>query len=95
MAQPINAPALDQLFREARTFTTSARPWLRADVRVRQRQGRRRVLRRREAVLRLRPGVLPRRAVKSNFLCTLGYGDPSTLFPRLPRLPFNEACSLL
>ena len=33
--------------------------------------------------------------VKTNFLCNLGYGDPSKLFPRLPRLPFNEACSLL
>ena len=33
--------------------------------------------------------------VKSNFLCNLGYGDPSSLRPRLPRLPFNEACSLL
>jgi 3-hydroxypropanoate dehydrogenase len=33
--------------------------------------------------------------VKSNFLCNLGYGDPGSLRPRLPRLPFNEACSLL
>jgi 3-hydroxypropanoate dehydrogenase len=33
--------------------------------------------------------------VKSNFLCNLGYGDPSGLFPRLPRLAFHEACSLL
>jgi len=33
--------------------------------------------------------------VRSNFLCNLGYGDPSGLHPRLPRLPFNEACSLL
>jgi 3-hydroxypropanoate dehydrogenase len=33
--------------------------------------------------------------VKSNFLCNLGYGDPGTLFPRLPRLTFTEACSLL
>jgi 3-hydroxypropanoate dehydrogenase len=33
--------------------------------------------------------------VKSNFLCNLGYGDPSKLFPRGPRLEFNEACSLL
>jgi 3-hydroxypropanoate dehydrogenase len=33
--------------------------------------------------------------VKSNFLCNLGYGDPSKLFPRLPRLPFSEACSVL
>ncbi len=33
--------------------------------------------------------------VKSNFLCNLGYGDPSTLHPRSPRLDFNEACSLM
>lgn len=34
-------------------------------------------------------------AWKSNFLCNLGYGDPSTLFPRNPRLAFEEACKLL
>ena len=33
--------------------------------------------------------------VKSNFLCNLGYGDPSTLHPRGPRLDFNEAATLL
>jgi 3-hydroxypropanoate dehydrogenase len=33
--------------------------------------------------------------VKTNFLCNLGYGDPSKLHPRLPRLAFAEACSLL
>lgn len=33
--------------------------------------------------------------VKSNFLCNLGYGDASKLFPRSPRLEFNEACSLM
>ena len=33
--------------------------------------------------------------VKSNFLCNLGYGDPSKLFPRAPRLAFNEACTPL
>ena len=33
--------------------------------------------------------------VKSNFLCNLGYGDPAKLFPRGPRLDFDEACSLL
>jgi 3-hydroxypropanoate dehydrogenase len=33
--------------------------------------------------------------VKSNFLCNLGYGDASKLFPRNPRLPFEEACRLL
>src|SRR6476469_3615736 len=37
----------------------------------------------------------PEGHVKSNFLCNLGYGDPEALHPRLPRLSFNEACSLL
>jgi len=37
----------------------------------------------------------PEGHVKSNFLVNLGYGDPSALHPRLPRLAFNEACSLL
>jgi 3-hydroxypropanoate dehydrogenase len=37
----------------------------------------------------------PEGHVKSNFLCNLGHGDPAALFPRLPRLSFNEACSLL
>jgi 3-hydroxypropanoate dehydrogenase len=34
-------------------------------------------------------------SLKSNFLCNLGYGDPSKLFPRNPRLTFEEACKLL
>lgn len=33
--------------------------------------------------------------VKSNFLCNLGYGDPAGIFPRSPRLSFDEACSIL
>ena len=33
--------------------------------------------------------------VKSNFLCNLGYGDPSQLHPRGPRLEFIESCTLL
>jgi 3-hydroxypropanoate dehydrogenase len=33
--------------------------------------------------------------VKSNFLCNLGYGDEGKLFPRNPRLTFEEACRLL
>ena len=33
--------------------------------------------------------------VRSNFLCNLGYGDPSKLFPRSPRLEFTEACEVL
>jgi len=32
---------------------------------------------------------------KANFLCNLGYGDASKLFPRNPRLPFEEACVVL
>jgi len=28
---------------------------------------------------------------KSNFLCNIGYGDPSRLFPRGPRLSFDQA----
>ena len=33
--------------------------------------------------------------IKTNFLCNLGYGDPAKLFPRSPRLDFDEACKLL
>lgn len=32
---------------------------------------------------------------KVNFICNLGYGDPSKLYPRDPRLDFEEACSVL
>jgi 3-hydroxypropanoate dehydrogenase len=32
---------------------------------------------------------------KANFLCNLGYGDRSKLFPRNPRLEFDEACRVL
>jgi 3-hydroxypropanoate dehydrogenase len=39
--------------------------------------------------------ILPAGRIKSNFLCNLGYGDPATLYPRNPRLEFEEACSLL
>lgn len=33
-------------------------------------------------------------SVKSNFLCNLGHGDASKLYPRSPRLPFGEACRI-
>ena len=33
--------------------------------------------------------------VKSNFICAVGYGDPSGVFPRNPRLDFDEACKIL
>jgi 3-hydroxypropanoate dehydrogenase len=32
---------------------------------------------------------------KANFLCNLGYGDRTKLFPRNPRLEFDEACRVL
>ena len=33
--------------------------------------------------------------IKSNFICSLGHGDPSVLFPRNERLAFDEACQIL
>lgn len=33
--------------------------------------------------------------VRSNFLVNLGRGDPSKLFARSPRLPFEEACRVV
>ncbi len=33
--------------------------------------------------------------VKSNFICGIGYGDPSGVFARNPRLDFDEACRIL
>jgi 3-hydroxypropanoate dehydrogenase len=32
---------------------------------------------------------------KINFICNLGYGDGTALFPRGPRLAFSEACRVL
>jgi 3-hydroxypropanoate dehydrogenase len=34
-------------------------------------------------------------AIKSYFLCNLGYGDPSALRPRAARLSLDEACRIL
>ena len=33
--------------------------------------------------------------VKSNFLCNLGFGDPSALLPRSPRFAFDEMAKIL
>lgn len=33
--------------------------------------------------------------VKANFICALGYGKPEDLFPRSPRLGFDDACQIL
>lgn len=33
-------------------------------------------------------------AVKTNFLCNIGYGNPSQLFPRSPRFTFDDVCQI-
>jgi 3-hydroxypropanoate dehydrogenase len=33
--------------------------------------------------------------IKSNFICAIGHGDPAGVFPRNPRLSFDEACKIL
>ena len=33
--------------------------------------------------------------VRSNFLCNLGYGDAKGVYPRNPRLSFDEACRIV
>ncbi len=33
--------------------------------------------------------------VKANFICNLGYGDMEKVFPRSPRLHFEEACKIV
>jgi nitroreductase len=32
--------------------------------------------------------------IKSNFICSLGYGDKTKLHPRAPRFNFDEACKI-
>lgn len=33
--------------------------------------------------------------VKSNFICAIGYGDDNKLYPRGPRLDFEETCTVI
>lgn len=33
--------------------------------------------------------------VEVNFICNIGYGDAAKLFPRSPRLGFDEACKII
>lgn len=33
--------------------------------------------------------------VKTNFICNLGHGDPGKLFPRSPRLSFEDVCQIV
>lgn len=39
--------------------------------------------------------ILKGTTLRSNFLLNLGYADETAIFPKLPRLPFEEACSFL
>ena len=32
--------------------------------------------------------------IRTNFVCSLGYGDPEKIWPRSPRLSFDEACRI-
>ena len=43
---------------------------------------------------KLDAAFFPDGKVKSNFICAIGYGDPSGLYPRGPRLTFEEACRI-
>jgi 3-hydroxypropanoate dehydrogenase len=33
--------------------------------------------------------------IKSNFICSIGYGDDAGLFDRLPRHDFDDVCQVL
>ena len=37
----------------------------------------------------------PEGDVKANFICNLGYGDDQAIFPRSPRLSFEQACQVV
>ncbi len=44
---------------------------------------------------KLNATFFPDGKIKVNFLCNLGYGDPEKLYPRSPRLSFEQACQIL
>lgn len=43
---------------------------------------------------KLNAAFFPDGRVKANFICAIGYGDTSRLYPRGPRLAFEEACRI-
>ncbi len=43
---------------------------------------------------KLDAAFFPDGKIKSNFICAIGYGDESKLYPRGPRLEFDEACRI-
>jgi 3-hydroxypropanoate dehydrogenase len=44
---------------------------------------------------RINAAFFPDGKWKANFVCNLGHGDASKLFPRNPRLSFEEACRIV
>lgn len=44
---------------------------------------------------KLDAAFFPGGKVKSNFICAIGYGDEAGLYPRGPRLDFNEAAEIV
>lgn len=43
---------------------------------------------------KLNAEFFPNSTLKVNFVCSLGHGDASKVFPRSPRLDFDEACRI-
>jgi len=37
----------------------------------------------------------PEGRIKANFMCNIGYGDETRVYPRNPRLPFERACEVV
>jgi len=44
---------------------------------------------------RLEAAFFPEGKVKANFICAIGYGSEDKLYPRGPRLEFDEACQIV
>ena len=37
----------------------------------------------------------PEGRIEANFICNVGHGDPTLVYPRSPRLGFDEACTVI
>ncbi len=44
---------------------------------------------------KLEAAFWPEAKIKANFICNIGYGDDTKIFPRNPRLSFDQACRIL
>ena len=43
---------------------------------------------------KLNAAFFPDGQIKANFICNLAYGDDKNIFPRSPRLSFEQACQI-